>query len=77
MIPSALASGADVYITGDIKYHSALDAEASGLRIIDVGHFTLEEEMMRRFAATLAEQLSVPVTFLPGRDPLTGERTPR
>jgi dinuclear metal center YbgI/SA1388 family protein len=30
--------GADVLVTGDIKYHIAHDAEASGLNIVDPGH---------------------------------------
>lgn len=73
LLASALKVGADVFITGDVKYHTALDARAAGLRVIDVGHFALEEEMMRRFAAHLAGELSVPVAFIPGRDPLQGE----
>lgn len=74
MLPDALRAGADVFITGDIKYHTALDAQAGGLRILDVGHFVLEEEMMRRFAERLAQVLSVSVRFFPGSDPLAGER---
>lgn len=70
----AAVAGADVYITGDIKYHTALDAESASLRVIDVGHFILEEEMMRRLAGRLAAELPVPVRFFPGRDPLASER---
>lgn len=64
---AAAARGADLLITGDVKYHTALESPIS---IIDMGHFLLEEEMMRRFAATLASALPVPVTFIPARDPL-------
>ena len=67
----ALAAGADVLINGDVKYHAALDTK---IRILDVGHFCLEEEMMRRFAAQLQAVLPVPVTFYPGGDPLALER---
>lgn len=74
LMQEALAAGADVYITGDVKYHVALEAEDKGLRILDVGHFCLEEEMMRRFAAALSAKLPVPVVFYPGKDPLTLER---
>jgi dinuclear metal center YbgI/SA1388 family protein len=74
MLGSALASGADLLVTGDVKYHAALDARAFGLRVIDVGHFVLEEEMMRLFAGQLAAGLGIPVIFIPGRDPLQGER---
>ncbi len=35
-------SGADVFITGDIKYHEAREIEQAGLGLIDVGHFASE-----------------------------------
>lgn len=63
----AFGRGADVLVTGDVKYHAAL--EVSGL-VVDVGHFALEEEMMRRFAAELARAAEgVSVRFFEGRDP--------
>jgi len=37
-----LRSGADVYITGDIKYHEARLIEESSKGLIDVGHFGSE-----------------------------------
>lgn len=43
MVPKAIATDCDVIITGDIGYHCALDAIASGLCIIDAGHFGLEK----------------------------------
>lgn len=76
LLARAVAWGADVFITGDFKYHSALEAGLAGIRVLDVGHFCLEEEMMRRFAAMLADDVAVPVTFFPGRDPFAGERAP-
>ena len=38
----ALSKGADVYVTGDIKYHEALDMTAAGLNFVDAGHFPTE-----------------------------------
>lgn len=77
MYPEALAAGADVFVTGDVKYHTALDASAAGLRVLDVGHFALEEEMMRRMALYLEQALTIPVTFVAGADPLGGEYAPQ
>ncbi|MDL2316766.1 Nif3-like dinuclear metal center hexameric protein [Desulfovibrio sp. OttesenSCG-928-A18] len=74
MLEAAIAAGADLFISGDIKHHTALDAVAAKLRVIDAGHFTLEEEMMRRFAVQLEQELSLPVTFFAGKDPLRLER---
>lgn len=36
--PQAIASGADVLVTGDIYYHTAHDMLANGLNAIDPGH---------------------------------------
>jgi dinuclear metal center YbgI/SA1388 family protein len=35
-------SGADVFVTGDIRYHDARDAEALNRGLIDIGHFASE-----------------------------------
>ena len=37
-----LDSGADVFITGDLKYHDARMIEAEGKAAVDVGHFASE-----------------------------------
>lgn len=64
----ALSLKADVFITGDVKYHPALEFP---LPVLDVGHFCLEEEMMRRFALHLEQKLSgVKVVFITATDPL-------
>lgn len=64
----AAALQADVLITGDVKYHTALETP---LPLVDVGHFALEEEMMRCFASDLDHTLEgVTVTFFPADDPL-------
>lgn len=69
--PVAFARGADVYLTGDLKYHQAQAVQDLGLTI-DVGHFCLEETMMRTWSQSLDRELSpegVRVVFLPGRNP--------
>lgn len=69
MAGAAAAAGADILITGDMKYHLALESE---LLVADVGHFVLEEEMMRRFAAELDRTLEgVEVRFFAGVEPMT------
>ena len=68
LVQAAAAAGADLFITGDVKYHSALDAP---LPLLDVGHHSLEEEMIRRFAGLLGERLiEVDVHFLPSTNPM-------
>ena len=42
VIQNAIAAGAEALITGDIDYHSAIDALACGLHILDAGHYGTE-----------------------------------
>lgn len=46
--------GADVYVTGDMYYHVAHDAQAVGLNIIDPGHNV--EKVMKKGVAKLLTQ---------------------
>lgn len=41
-IDTAIAQGADCYITGDIDHHSGLDAVEKGIGVIDAGHYGME-----------------------------------
>ncbi len=49
-----MKSGADAMVTGDLKYHTALDASEAGLCIIDAGHFNTEKIILPILAASLA-----------------------
>jgi GTP cyclohydrolase I len=42
-LPVAVQAGAEVMITGDVRYHSALEALEMDLPVIDAGHFGLEK----------------------------------
>ncbi|MFD2672361.1 Nif3-like dinuclear metal center hexameric protein [Marinicrinis sediminis] len=56
-LSSALFAGADVYITGDIDYHTAQDALEAGMTLIDPGHHA-EEIMKAPVAAYLEKRLA-------------------
>lgn len=45
--PTALAAGADLYITGDVKYHEAQDAQNAGLMVVDGHHFYTEQNIAK------------------------------
>jgi len=49
MIGKVLASGAEVFVTGDMKYHEARLAEENGLAVIDIGHFASEKLVLEPF----------------------------
>ena len=64
---AARLAGADIFITGDVKYHTALDTQ---LCLFDVGHHSLEEEMMRRAAIHLQHACPMlEVVFVPSASP--------
>ena len=69
LVDAAASAGADVFVTGDMKYHPAVEARTC---VIDAGHFSLEEEMMRRFALELSGTLDgAEVRFFEGADPFS------
>ena len=44
---------ADLFLTGDVTHHVALDAETLGVVLVDGGHFSLENEAFRVFGTHL------------------------
>ena len=54
-IPAAIAKGADVMLTADMKYHEMLDAAACGICVIDAGHYPTEAVVTEIFADILKD----------------------
>ena len=46
LLQTAFYQGADVLVTGDVKYHDAREAESLGMTLIDAGHFATEQCMV-------------------------------
>lgn len=46
-------SGAQVYITGDLRYHDARSIESEGRGLIDIGHFASEYLIVEKLAEKL------------------------
>ncbi len=57
-IYSAFRSGADVYVTSDIKHHEAQLAFELGINLIDAGHFETENTICEFLKTYLEENLS-------------------
>ena len=55
LVAQAQTSGADVFVTGDVKYHDALDAAALGIAVIDAGHYATEQPIVAALASYLQE----------------------
>lgn len=69
----ALATGADVFVTGDIKYHQFFEADGK-IVLMDVGHFESEQftrelfcdllmEKFPKFAVRISETATNPIKF--------------
>jgi len=67
-IEQARRSGADLYLTGEVKHHQALLARAGGPVVVDAGHFATE----RPAVALLADYLTAE---LPGLTVIRAEET--
>lgn len=56
IINAAIAKGADVLVTGEIKHHVALYARAFGLDIIEVSHYASEHIFIPRLSEILNDE---------------------
>lgn len=66
LLAEAVRQGADVLVTGDVKYHEARSAESQGIALIDAGHFATEHLMVPGLSAVLrreAEKKGLHVVF--------------
>ncbi|MDA8404201.1 MAG: Nif3-like dinuclear metal center hexameric protein, partial [Desulfobacteraceae bacterium] len=52
-----LSTDAEVYVSGDLKFHDAKDAETHHRVLIDVGHFASEQLMIALIAGQLADRI--------------------
>lgn len=66
LLTEAIRQGADVLVTGDVKYHEAQNAASQGIALIDAGHFATEHLMVAELSAVLqreAEQKGLNLVF--------------
>lgn len=74
LLPSAIAAGADIFVTADMKYHDFFDAEEK-IIIADIGHYESEQftkelfyeiliKKFPNFALRLSEVKTNPVLYL-------------
>lgn len=75
LLHAAHRQGADVLVTGDVKYHDARLAEELDIALIDAGHFATEKLMVEEVVASLQEAAGLrrwEVVF----EPYNGEQDP-
>lgn len=51
----AVQQGAQVLVTGDIRYHDAQEAQSIGLNLVDAGHFATEQPVLVRLQRYLQD----------------------
>jgi putative NIF3 family GTP cyclohydrolase 1 type 2 len=64
-IKNAIASGADAYITSDLKYHEFFSAEDQ-IILMDIGHYESEQFTINLISSYLKEKFSSFVVFNSG-----------
>lgn len=60
-IDDAICLGADIYVTGDIKYHQAQTALKNNLSIIDAGHYYTEHHFIDILSDILKQKANLDI----------------
>ncbi|MBW3543409.1 MAG: Nif3-like dinuclear metal center hexameric protein [Planctomycetes bacterium] len=55
-LSDALALGCEAFVTGEARFHAALEARSSGIALIVAGHYATERPAMETLARRLAER---------------------
>lgn len=55
LLGAAVASGAQVFVSGDLGYHTARDAQQAGIGLIDIGHFGSERLIVDALASSIRD----------------------
>ena len=57
LMTTAIAAGVQAYVSGDLGYHTARDAQQAGIGLIDIGHFGSEHPVVDVLAALIRESV--------------------
>jgi dinuclear metal center YbgI/SA1388 family protein len=57
LLTAAISKGAQAYVSGDLGYHTARDAQQAGIGLIDVGHFGSEHLVVDVLAAFIRDAI--------------------
>ena len=67
LVGLAASRGADVYLTGDVKYHQAEKARDLGMALVDAGHGATENVILKPLSAYLQEKVGEGHKVFPSR----------
>jgi hypothetical protein len=57
LMTAAITTGAQAYVSGDLGYHTARDAQQAGIGLIDIGHFGSEHLVVDVLAGLIRESV--------------------
>jgi dinuclear metal center YbgI/SA1388 family protein len=57
-LPDALAAGCDVLVTGEARFHAAVEARTRGIGLVLVGHYASERFAVEELAAVIGREFS-------------------
>ena len=60
-IHAAKEAGCDLFITGDVKYHTAQTAKEMGLNVLDIGHYGSEKIFTDNMASYLRNNCDIEI----------------
>jgi dinuclear metal center YbgI/SA1388 family protein len=58
LLTKAVSANAQVYVSGDLGYHTARDAQQAGIGLIDIGHFGSEHLVVDVLAAFIRDAVA-------------------
>ena len=58
-LSDVIAVGCDTFVTGETRFHTALEARTKGLNLILLGHYSSERPAVESLASVLGAELSV------------------
>ncbi len=64
---------ADCFLTGDIKYHEAMDAKVRGINLIDIGHYESESCFVDCLFEILNERIDIELQKINSANPFSIE----
>lgn len=56
LLEAALAAGSDVFVTGEARFHTCLEAEAQNIGLVLAGHYATERFAVEELAGVLARE---------------------
>jgi putative NIF3 family GTP cyclohydrolase 1 type 2 len=56
LLAAVLDRGCDCFVTGEVRFHTCLEAEANGIALVLAGHFASERFAVEALAEMLAAQ---------------------